>query len=107
MNETKITPDVGCYVDGHWGQYGIARVIIIAKDYGWDDDDAIKIAEKHLASMGPSTNPSLDDDEWELLSDATQAAEDWLNDNVSDNNHSWGWNDGEFFYQSTEWWVEY
>jgi hypothetical protein len=95
----------GCYIDGHWGQYGIARVVQIADEMGRDADDAgwgdltdVALAERHLASMGPSDSEGLTPDEFELLVDAADRAEAWLNErHASDGNH-WYWSDGEFFY---------
>lgn len=103
-DKTKITPpSTGCYVDGHWGQYATAGVVIIAEDYGYDDAEAISLAEKHLKAMGPNDNPDLTDDEMESLVWFADKAEQWLNENVSNDGFSWDWHDGEFFYMSTEW----
>ncbi len=92
------THETGCYIDGHWGQYGTARIIEIAHDFGWVDVEASELAAKHLASMGPSTSPDLTDDEHDRLIDAADDAEAWLNDNAADDEHYWGWHDGELFY---------
>lgn len=102
----KIVPITGCYVDGHWGQYAIARVIIVAKDFDYDNNEAVSLAAKHLDSMGPSTSPDLTSDEMEMLVEFCDDAEMWLNQNVCRDGYSWNWNDGEFFYQNNEWWNE-
>lgn len=101
--------EAGCYIDGHWGQYGIARVIILASEMGWTDNDAeaeqaVELAEKHLASMGPSDSPDLTGDEWEQLMYDADKAEEWLNDNKAMDGYSFGWEDGEFFYMHSSWW---
>lgn len=93
---TPTTPDPGCYVDGHWGQYGIARAVQVAQEFGWEDEEARDLAARHLAAMGPSTEPGLDEDEWERLVGAADDAEAWLNDNVKLEGYAWEWNDGEF-----------
>lgn len=100
------TTDVGCLVDGHWGQYGVAKMIQIAADYGYADAWAQELAAQKLATMGPSTAEPLSDDDEEKLSDAADAAESWLNDYVAADDYCFGWHDGEFFYQSVDWFDE-
>lgn len=106
-NEVIKPPELGCYVDGRWGQYGPARVIQIACNYGYDDTFLIA-ANRKLNQMGGNSNYKnyITDNKEEHLIWVSEQAEQWLNENVSDPNHSWGWHDGEFFYQSTEWWAE-
>lgn len=95
---TKATPaDAGCWVDGHWGQYGAARVIEIAIAHGWDDAEADDLATRHMASIGPSDADGLSDDEFEPYIDAAADAEAWLNENVAPEGYSFGWHNGEFF----------
>ena len=98
--------DAGCWVDGHWGQYGGAQVIEIARDRGWEDAEAIDLAARHLASMGPSTEPGLTVDEHEMLTSAADDAEEWLNEHVAPEGYAFGWHDGEFFLWSHETWEE-
>jgi len=93
---TFATPEPGCYVDGHWGQYATARMVQIAADFGFRDEQASDLASRHLAAMGPSTAPGLSEDEFERLVDAADDAENWLNDNAPVEGFAWGWNDGEF-----------
>jgi hypothetical protein len=101
MSETKITPpSTGCYVDGHWGQYGIARVIVIADDYGYPYKKDVRLAEKHLASMGPSSEDGLNDVMMDRLVEASDDAEAWLNENVCADGYCWLWCDGEFYYEA-------
>jgi hypothetical protein len=103
----KATPaDAGCWIDGHWGQYGVSRMVDIATDYGYSDTEVIDLASRKMASMGPSTAPGLTDDDEESLSDAADSAESWLNDNVAPEGFSFGWFDGEFFLQSAAWWED-
>lgn len=104
MTATPIEPpEPGCYVEGHWGQYGIARVVQIAcAEYEWPNPDAADLADRHLASMGPSTEPDLSADEFDLLVSAADDAEAWLNKHVSAEGYAWGWDDGEFFYGPIE-----
>lgn len=104
---TKLTPaDSGCYVDGHWGQYGTARVVMIAAGYGYPETVDVALAERHLATMGPSDAPGLSDTEFDTLVYAGDAAESWLNENVAPDGHTFGWHDGEFYLWSTESWED-
>lgn len=89
-------PEPGCYVDSHWGQYATARAVQVALEQGWDDSEARDLAARHLAAMGPSTEPGLNEDEFERLVQACDDAEAWLNDQPRPDGHYWGWNDGDF-----------
>lgn len=106
MTKPFAPDDAGCWVDGHWGQYGAARVVDLAITHGWNNAEANDLAARHLASMGSSSAPGLTDDEWERLIDAADAAECWLNDHAAPAGHSFGWHDGEFFLASEAWWQE-
>jgi hypothetical protein len=96
----------GCWIDGHWGQYGTARMIEIAEENGWVDTaaeppfatlDGIKLAHRHLASMGPSTSEPLTDEEFDQMFWSADDAEAWLNDHIAPDGYRFLWNDGEFF----------
>ncbi len=104
--ERASETDAGCWVDGHWGQYGLARMVSIAEDCGYDDDEVIDIATRHLASIGPSTSEPITDDEHEILRDAADEVEQWLNDNVAPDGYYFGWYDGEFMLWSDETWAD-
>lgn len=101
-----MTLETGCYVDGHWGQYGAARVIIVAHELGYDDATAVALATKKLDAMMPSRHVELTLDEEDMLIDCCDDAERYLNENVAAQGYSFGWNDGEFFYWATEQWTE-
>jgi hypothetical protein len=96
--------DAGCYVDGWWGQYAVAHMVQRAEELGYDDHEIISLATRKLASMGPSTDPGLTDDEDEALTEASDSVETWLNDNVAPAGYLFGWEDGEFFLWSDEQW---
>lgn len=84
--------ETGCYVDGHWGQYGPDQAIEVAESFGHEreptDDPRII---RHFADMG---------DCWEHLADVYHWADDgtieWLNA-VTDPDHTWIWHEGELF----------
>lgn len=106
-NEVIRPPEPGCYVDGWWGQYAPARVIQLAGTTGMPDHALINLANAKINSMG--TNPhniELSVDDEEAIVEGSDRAIEWLNENVCQDGYSWGWHDGEFFYQSTEWWAE-
>lgn len=67
-----------------------------------DAKEVIDLADRHLASMGPSTSPGLTDDEHEALSDAADSVEQWLNDNVTPEGYHFEWLDGEFYLTEDE-----
>lgn len=89
-------PEPGCYVDSHWGQYAIARAIEVAVSFGWEDEEAQSLADRHLQAFGPEGGPPLVGDEFERLVDAADDAESWLNENHLRDGYSWGWYDGDF-----------
>lgn len=86
--EKCSSADAGCWVDGHWGWKGSSRVIQIANEFGW---------KGYLAN--------LDDDD-ESIYDASDEAEQWMNQNVAPDGYSFGWHDGEWFLWSYEDWEE-
>lgn len=81
--------DAGCWVDGHWGQFGSSRVIQLANEFGW-------------------TGYIIDDqpEDYEFIHDIADEAEEWMNNNVAPDGHSFGWFDGEWFLWSHSTWEE-
>jgi hypothetical protein len=103
----KATPaDAGCYVDGHWGQYAVAHMVNRAEEFGYADAEVIDLADRHMASMGPSGSEGLSFDEHEALSEASDDVEQWLNDHVAPEGYSFGWNGGEFYLWSDATWED-
>ena len=95
----------GCYVDGHWGQYGASRVLRIADDIlgttYWDDAAAAMLADHDPAD--PYSSPLPTDgcmpDELpgcEIVSEIADDAETALND-ATPAGYMWHWYEGEFF----------
>ena len=102
---TQATPaDAGCWIDGHWGQYGIARLVEIAEGMGYNDAEMIDYASRHLASMARSNTFGITDDEHEALTDSCDDVEVWMNDHLAPEGFAFGWHDGEFFLWSDEDW---
>lgn len=101
-------PIVGCLIDGWYGQYATARVVMIAAECGWNDSEpydgrGVDIARRHLATMGHGDAEPITDGECAMLPDIADDAEEWLNEHVAAPDHMFGWFDGEFFYNTTEW----
>lgn len=94
-----VTPEEGCLIEGHWGQYAPARLIQIAVSYGWENPEAENIAHQHLRSMECVDDETLTLDEFETLMESCDEAENWLNNNIADDAHVFTWEDGEFYYQ--------
>lgn len=100
-----LPEDAGRWIDGHWGQYATARLILIASCYGFESD-SVGIAKRKIASMGPSTSSGITEDEEEILDWESDIVESWMNENVAPPYYSFGWYDGEFFLWSDEYWAE-
>lgn len=89
--------DAGCWIDGHWGQYGIARMVEMARGHGYSDAEVCDLASRHIRTMGGSDAPELTTDEHEALGFAADAVEAWLNQFVAPDGYGFEWDDGEFF----------
>lgn len=87
--------DAGCWIDGHAGHYSSAHLILIAKDWGWEDQEAIDMAVDYFKGEYP-----------EGLFDAADDAELYLNENVAPEGYSFGWFQTEFFLWKNETWDE-
>lgn len=101
----------GCLIDGHWGIYALTRLIEIAQGMGFeisDNDeraiDAYKAGRPFFESADPRMQEEYDASYWVV--DLAREAQDWMNDNLADPGFTFDWLDGEFFYQSDEWWRE-
>lgn len=110
MSETQVTRadarDAGCWIDGHWGQYAVARMVEIAATHGYSDEEVISLASRKLAHMGPNMGRTdiaeLSETEEEILSDAADEVESWMNANVAPEGYYFGWEDGEFFLRAND-----
>lgn len=105
---SMLTPQVGCWVDGHWGQYASARLVELAIPFGYDDEAIIELARRNMnecAHGGVGSEP-LTADEHETLIEGAEAAIEWLNEHTAPEGTSFGWSDGEVFLQTEEWWEQ-
>jgi len=99
--------ETGCYIAGHHGIYAIYDMIRLAEKLGWeyleshyDDEDLVKAYEEGNTGENGYEIAS------EAVSDIADKAENWLNENVAPDGQSFGWYEGEFYLQETEWWEE-
>lgn len=93
----EVDPVNGCWVDGHWGHYGVLRMIEIADEYGCpltDDDRALMSAY--------DKGEQYDADEFYSLADEIEG---WMNAWLAPEGYSFGWSDGEFFLMSNQDWL--
>jgi hypothetical protein len=89
--------DAGCWVDGHWGQYGPVRLCDIAQAAGWGGNPLPYNADQAM-DMDYDQR-----DEWE--GEAADQAEAWLNEHVAPAGFMFGWHEGEFFLWSDVQWL--
>lgn len=87
--------DAGCWIDGHWGHYASAKLILIASAYGWQDP-TVPLAEQYM-------NAEITDEEYDELFYGSDAALDYL-DTLAPPHYSFGWYDGELFLWCDEDW---
>lgn len=94
----------GCIIDGHWGIYSQAKMVLIAADFGFTGKE-VKIAKRLMIEHDmPGVNAHIREGEWDILN--CTDAENWLNETVAPEGYSFGWNNGEFFLWSTGEWNE-
>jgi len=93
----------GCYIDGHWGQYGMDRVADVAEqfDIGLPADPrhwrcVLDDPESYKDENAEMTTESI----FEQIIYTSELCVDRLNE-VTEGGY-WTWEDGEFFLQQTE-----
>lgn len=86
--------EAGCYIDGHWGQYGICRLVDIAQAYG------LVVSEEDKFSLDSSNWEDDDDDYLDGAIFAADSVEQLLNDATTGG--YWEWVDGEFFLSAND-----
>lgn len=105
--QRATSADAGCWIDGHWGQYGITRLIEIANGHGFplspEDETAVETYNAGDFDF-ESDGQVYDAADWVVQ--VGDDAEAWLNENVAPEGFSFGWHDGEFFLWSTADWEE-
>jgi hypothetical protein len=101
----KFQPSTGCWIDDHWGHYGVTRLIEIAQDYGFylDECELLSVyAYRKDQTTFKHCGIESHTDDW--IFDIGDAAEEWLNENVALPGHTFGWSEGEFFLMEDCWW---
>ena len=125
MTTERVTAaDAGCWIDGHWGQYGGDRLIEIASGYGWEPDDEeaktlLDFSLFRLSHIGPSMgkdqeeylsllrrilalgidDDALEENEWQAFESQSWLIDEieiWMNENIAPEGYHFMWEDGEF-----------
>jgi hypothetical protein len=108
----RYEPATGCWIDDRWGHYGVARLVDIAQDYGFEISDLDESAlwayrNNERFFQDEVTGEHHESSDWMLMQGGlADEAEDWLNDNIAKPGYVFGWNDGEFFLMHHTWWSE-
>ena len=84
----------GCIFDSHLGQYIFQEIVKMAEGIGYETSEG----------YAPPADGTIGEDDDVI--EESQAAEDWLNANVAEPKHSFGWYDGDYMYQTVDWWEE-
>lgn len=93
--------DAGCWIDGHWGIYGSARLIAIAQGRGMRlSEDDLRFVDAWHNAISSINGDDVTEAMWSIADDT----ETWLNDHCAPDGYMFGWHDGEFFLSSDEWW---
>jgi hypothetical protein len=100
----------GCWLESCRGWRAMSALVFVAHEYGmtltFDDLDilaAYEAGQEEITLDGQVyIVPELVSGQGELA----DQAEDWLNDHVASDGYSFGWSDGEFFYQPSDWWED-
>jgi len=88
-----IDCDEGCYGDGSLGFNHTAKdVFKLAMSEGWRETEDLDILNRFI------DGDMLDDEEFYTLTCIEDDAIDYLNDNCSDEDHYWGYENGDFGY---------
>lgn len=97
-----MTIQPGCLVhDRQPVESALREMLRFAHDQGWEYED---MDEQVVNGTAVADGLVKEEDELQYLSEASDDAEEWLNDHVADDRYRFGWEDGEFFYMPVEWW---
>ena len=91
------TAKFGCYIDGHWGQYGIDRLPYVAELFGIDVSE--RPADFRVLADNAESGPEIDH-YWDAYHAVAQDIEYALN--AATQGGLWSWIDGEFYLSSWE-----
>lgn len=108
----KASPnDIGCWVEGSRGKYAMPYMIRRAMDHGFPVSPTevlvIEAYERGEETLAGTQYGEIDTHDWLFDShELGDKAEEWLNEHVAPDGHTFGWLDGEFFLWSDEEWAE-
>jgi hypothetical protein len=106
MNEITVnqhTMEPGCYIGGHYGQYGLASLVSLVDGFLGTSftQEFPKVTDGSLAgSIGPGGVWDIGNEHTETCFDVAERAEAALNDATVGG--YWTWEDGEFFLVSDD-----
>lgn len=92
--------DPGCYIDGHWGQYGVDRVADVAEQFGLKVSIFEDPREWRKVAEGEEPSAWSPEYAWDRHVETSDTLEQHLNDATEGG--YWTWEDGEFFLFQTE-----
>ena len=94
VNGLEANP--GCYIDGHWGQYGVDRIAAICEQFGCPDPESHDLPSSIVAATRVVMSNF---DGWieagEIFTSILDECEQRLNDATVGG--CWMWEDGEFY----------
>ena len=93
-SHNPITMGEGCLFDSHLGQYIYQEIVKLAEGIGYEVSD----------NYNPPADGTMD--EGEMVIWESERAEDWLNANIAELDHYFGWYDGDYFYHDASWWED-
>lgn len=108
---TRASPDqAGVWVDEVHGIYAPVGMADVALAFGWQPNDldaAIIEWARHPERALSDALAAVDIDSLpEFWAELQGDIEQWLNDHVAPDGHSFGWHDGSFHLASATWWCE-
>ncbi len=86
-----ISMESGCIFDSHLGQYIYQEIVKMAEGIGYQSSEG----------YNPPADGTIGEDDDVI--EESQRAEDWLNANVAELDHYFGWCDGDYFYHDASW----
>jgi hypothetical protein len=105
---TKASPlDIGCWIAGHNGRYATSGLVFKAAGWGFpvtaEEDRALCAYDQGDDTFPSDEGTYLDAYDWVI--ELADRAEEWMNEHVAPEGHSFGWLDCEFFLWTDEEWA--
>lgn len=108
-DKLDIKQETGVWVSSWWGQYGSERLVDIASGFGFNgngsDEDANLISRCSQAAADLHKFDNRAD--LDIVVELADEAEEWLNEHIAPEGHTFGWLDGEFWLMADDDWKEW